>query len=270
MPGRDRETPLGGLITAAVRAGNTVRRPAAPGAPAVAALLTHLESAGFAGAPRYLGRDDRGRAVLSWIEGWCPREGAEHLVDVAALRAVGALLRRYHDAVAGYDPSGAAAGFEEGPPTRAPGQLVCHGDVAPRNTVFRDGLPVAFIDWDGAWIGDPLWEVGHALWQFAPLRPDHGLRSSGWPLIPDRLARAAALADGYRLGRAARREVPALIPPLISGCAASVVAKAQAGQPAFARLIEGGVLDDLDQEARYAGAQEEPLRRRLLAPGSRS
>lgn len=265
MPDRDREKPLGGLITAAVRAGNTVRRPAVPGMAAVAALLTHLESAGFAGAPRYLGRDDRGRSVLTWIEGWCPRRDEEHLIDATALSAVGALLRRYHDAVAGYDPSGAAAGFEEGPHVRAPGQLVCHGDVAPRNTIFRDGLPVAFVDWDGAWISDPLWEVAHALWQFAPLRPDTGLRSAGWPHIPDRLARAAALADGYRLGRDARRTVPALIAPMISGCAASVVAKAGSGQPAFAHLIEDGVLGALEQEARYAAAQEAPLRRRLLA-----
>lgn len=265
MPDRDREVPLGGLITAAVRAGNTVRRPAAPGARAVAALLGYLESAGFTGAPRYLGRDDRGRSVMTWIEGWCPRQDEEHLIDDTVLRAVGALLRRYHDVVAGYDPSGAAAGFEEGPRARAPGQLVCHGDVAPRNTIFRDGLPVAFIDWDGSWISDPLWDVGHAMWQFAPLRPDSGLRSAGWPQIPDRLARAAALADGYRLGRDARQAVPALIAPMIRGCAASVVAKARSGQPAFARLIEDGVLDDFDREARYAAAQEASLRHRLLA-----
>jgi hypothetical protein len=265
MPDRDREVPLGGLITAAVRAGNTVRRPVGPGAAAVTALLTHLESVGFTGAPRYLGRDDRGRSVLTWIEGWCPSQDEEHLIDDTALRAVGALLRGYHDAVAGYDPSGAAAGFEEGPRSLAPGQLVCHGDVAPRNTIFHDRLPVAFIDWDGAWISDPLWEVGHAMWQFAPLRPDSALRSTGWPQIPDRLARAAALADGYRLGRDARQAVPTLIAPMISGCAASVVAKAQSGQSAFARLIDDGVLADLDQEARYAAAQEAPLRRRLLA-----
>jgi hypothetical protein len=265
MPDRDREMPLGGLVTAAVRAGNTVRRPAGPPAAAVAALLTHLESAGFTGAPRYLGRDDRGRSVLTWIEGWCPRQDEEHLIDDTALRAVGALLRRYHDAVADYDPSGAAAGFEEGPRTRAPGQLVCHGDVAPRNTIFRDGLPVAFIDWDGAWISDASWDVGHAMWQFAPLRPDSGLRAAGWPQIPDRLARAAALADGYQLSRDARQAVPALIAPMISGCAASVMAKARSGQRAFARLIDNGVLDDLDQQARYAAAQEASLRHRLLA-----
>jgi hypothetical protein len=103
------------------------------------------------------------------------------------------------------------------------------------------------------------------MWQFAPLWPDTGLRAAGWPQIPDRLGRAAALADGYRLGPDSRRAVPALIAPIISGCAASVVAKAQAGQAAFARLIDEGVLDELDQEARYAAAQEAPLRRRLLA-----
>ena len=124
---------------------------------------------------------------------------------------------------------------------------------------------MALIDWDGAWISDPLWEVAHAMWQFAPLWPDSGLRSTGWPQIPDRMGRAAALADGYRLRRDARRAVPALIAPMISGCADSVVAKAQSGQRAFARLIDDGVLDDLDQEARYAAAQEAPLRRRLLA-----
>jgi hypothetical protein len=58
MPDRDREMPLGGLITAAVRAGNTVRRPAAPGAAAVAALLAHLESAGLA--------EDIGYSLPSW------------------------------------------------------------------------------------------------------------------------------------------------------------------------------------------------------------
>src|SRR5262249_18259052 len=137
MPDRDREMPLGGLITEAVRAGNTVRRSAAPGTASATALLAHLEAAGFARAPRDRGRDHRGRSVLTWIDGWCPRQDEEHLIEPTALRAVGSLLRRYHDAVADYDPSGAAAEFEEGPRARAPGQLVCHGDVAPRNTIFR-------------------------------------------------------------------------------------------------------------------------------------
>src|ERR1700722_4264167 len=210
-PGSGVEVPLGGAITGAVRVGATVRGPAVPTADA---LLTFLESARFDGAPRYLGRDAAGRSVLSWVEGWCPARAEEHLIGEPALHAVGRLLRRYHDVVAGYQP-GPSAVFEEGPQALRPGQVVGHGDIAPRNTVFRDGMPVAFIDWDGAWIADPLWDVGYAIWQFAPLSPDDALRGLGWPEPPDRLARAAALADGYGLDRAARRELPATIAPMI-------------------------------------------------------
>jgi Phosphotransferase enzyme family len=257
------EIPLGGAITAAVRVGMTVRRPAGPGSAAVAALLRHLESAGFDGAPRYLGLDDQGRATLTWIDGWCPSQsrGEDQLVPDAAVRAVGALLRRFHDAVDGYDP---AAGFEAGPRSRAPGQVVCHGDIAPRNTIFRDGRPVAFIDWDGAWISDPLWDVGYAMWQFAPLSPDTVVRAAGWPAIPDRLARAVALADGYGLDRAGRVAIPGRVAPMIRACAASIEAKARAGQEAFSRLVEADVLTALDQEASYAAGQEAALRRALL------
>jgi hypothetical protein len=41
-----------------VRVGDTVRRPATPASTYVAALLDLLEQRGFAGAPRYLGRDE--------------------------------------------------------------------------------------------------------------------------------------------------------------------------------------------------------------------
>ena len=37
-----------------------------------AALLDHLERVGFSGAPRYLGSDERGREVLSYIPGEAP------------------------------------------------------------------------------------------------------------------------------------------------------------------------------------------------------
>jgi hypothetical protein len=55
-----------GLVT---RVGDTVRRPLRPTSGATHALLDHLEAAGFDGAPRYLGIDDRGREVLSYVPG---------------------------------------------------------------------------------------------------------------------------------------------------------------------------------------------------------
>ena len=50
-----------GNISGAVRVGNTVRRAAGWWTLAVHALLRHLEQAGFDGAPRVLGFDERGR-----------------------------------------------------------------------------------------------------------------------------------------------------------------------------------------------------------------
>jgi len=86
-----------------VRSGQTVRRPQRPNSDAIHALLGHLEEAGFDGAPRFLGTDVRGREVLSYISGEAvtPPYPAWSLTD-AALRSVAELLRRYHEAVAGF------------------------------------------------------------------------------------------------------------------------------------------------------------------------
>ena len=67
-----RETPLVGGTTNAgrvSRVGDTVRRPDRATSASTKALLDHLEGVGFAGAPRYLGTDEDGREVLSYIPG---------------------------------------------------------------------------------------------------------------------------------------------------------------------------------------------------------
>jgi hypothetical protein len=59
----------GGDVNLVVRVGDTVRRPTGPWSPAVHALLRHVESVGFDGAPRFLDVDERGREVLSYVDG---------------------------------------------------------------------------------------------------------------------------------------------------------------------------------------------------------
>jgi hypothetical protein len=55
----------GGRITeGVVRVGDTVRRPTTSKSAFTAELLQLLERNGFDGAPRYLGQDDEGRALL--------------------------------------------------------------------------------------------------------------------------------------------------------------------------------------------------------------
>ena len=72
----EREIPLTGgrTTTGVVRVGNTIRRPIDGRGPLAHNLLHHLERRGFNGAPRFLGIDDAGREILSFIPGFVPPE----------------------------------------------------------------------------------------------------------------------------------------------------------------------------------------------------
>ena len=166
-----------GRVTEFVKIGDTVRRPASDSSASVRQLLTHLEHAGFDGAPRFLGAEPDGSIMLSWIEGWVPTDTECWRLGCSELASVGELLRSYHDCVAGFAPE---TGFEEGPQAVAAGQVVCHGDIAPRNTVFAGGRAAAFIDLDGIFVASPMWDLAHAVWQFAPVCGDADRCLDGW------------------------------------------------------------------------------------------
>jgi aminoglycoside phosphotransferase (APT) family kinase protein len=57
-----------------------------------------------------------------------------------------------------------------GRPITAGTELVSHRDYYPGNVVFRDGLPVALIDFDLARPTTRLYDIANALWYWAPLR----------------------------------------------------------------------------------------------------
>ena len=120
-----------------VRVGDTVRRPLRRTSPATHALLRHLAEVGFAGAPRFLGVDDRGREVLSFIPGTpvVPPYPDWALTD-GALASGAHLLRAYHRAVSTFDPS--PHHWSPSPPGAYTDGLV--SDNAPNrdNVVFRD------------------------------------------------------------------------------------------------------------------------------------
>ena len=105
-----------------------------------------------------LGIDDQGREVLTFVPGDAvtPPYPAWALTD-DALRSVAVLLRRYHEAVAGFEPAGhdwpavAPPEFDEG--------LACHYDLNLDNVIFRGGRAAALIDFDWANPGSAVWDV---------------------------------------------------------------------------------------------------------------
>lgn len=67
-----------------VRVGETVRRPHHARSDYVHAVLEHLASVGFDGAPRLLGTDEQGREVLSYLAGEVVTRSPVRLSDAPA------------------------------------------------------------------------------------------------------------------------------------------------------------------------------------------
>jgi Phosphotransferase enzyme family len=134
-----------------------------------------------------LGIDEQGREVLSFVAGEVhrhplPPEAAGDEVLVALAR----LVRALPEASAGWvPPPGAVWAGTSASAGRITerAELVSHRDYATGNVVFRDGLPVALIDFDLARPTTRLYDIANALWFWAPLK---------WG---DPLDRAPALAD---------------------------------------------------------------------------
>jgi Phosphotransferase enzyme family len=212
-----------------VRVGDTVRRPARPTSASTHALLLHLEARGFGGAPRYLGMDEKGREVLSYVEGEVGGVTSQEILrSDAALVSVAHLLRLFHAEVAGFDPS--PWSWERQVPLRYCGGMVSHNDPNVDNVVFRDGTAVALIDFDLAAPGSPLWDVALAARLWAPLRA----RTDVAPDLRDRrLDRLRLFVDAYGLPG---KDRPALVDAVIAtvGWAYDLVREAvEDGHPGF-------------------------------------
>ncbi len=186
------------------RRGDVVVRETGAWTPAVHTLLRHLADVGFAAAPRLLGSgiDADGHETLTYIEGEFTQPGPWSLDGAAA---VGALLRRLHDATAWYRPPADATWYPWfGRALGDEPRVIGHCDAAPWNIVARDGLPVALIDWDFAGPVDPLIELAQACWLNAKLYSDDVAATEGLPPLAERARHLRAIVDGYGLPREQR------------------------------------------------------------------
>ncbi len=198
--------PAGRMTRGIVRRGDKLLRPMGSWSPAVHEYLRYLEGAGFEASPRVLGTEG-GREVLTFIDGdvamdplWQPGHGHRlppYARTEAALRAAAKLIRDLHVASSGFRPAVTCYRSHPYPPTS--GEIISHGDLGPWNTVYRNGLPVAFIDWDAAHPVEPLADLADAAWTFVPLAPPGQLAEAGFDPIPDLPARLRAFLDAYGL-----------------------------------------------------------------------
>lgn len=224
----DEEVLTGGNVADVVmRVGDTVRKPATPATPAVEALLEHLNTVGFRGAPRTLGRDEHGRHILEYVPG--PTADALPPFDEDDLRRVGELIRSLHDALASFIPPADARWDVLIPADRT--DLICHHDLAPWNLVRQPDRWV-LIDWDGAGPGSRLWDLGYAAQSFVPLRPGIDPEVAG--------RRLRCLADAYGLDAEQRVRLPGLIAAHTRGMSDVLRDAVRTGRQPWAGMHDAG------------------------------
>lgn len=227
------EAMVGGVNTV-LRIGDRVHRPAGEWTPTVHALLAHLASKGFAGAPRAHGFDAEGREVVDFVVGDVP--GSELVVSDEALAEMAVLLRGLHDASADFVPPAGASWYFE---PREPVEVICHGDVAPYNTVFRDGRPVALIDFDTAHPAPRVWDVAYAAYRFVQLAEEDAEAEADAD-VAEQARRLALFADAYGLGARDRAAVVDMVVVRLRHLIGFMRRQAAAGHPGFARHVAEG------------------------------
>jgi hypothetical protein len=237
----------GGNTGGAVRVGDTVRRATGPWTPAVHALLAHLDTAGFAGAPRPLGFDDQGREVLTFLEGRTvgsirPWPGWVHTEE--ALGQVARWLRSYHEAVADFvPPSGAVwrAGARW-----SPGLIVGHNDAAPYNAAWHEDTLVGFFDWDFAAPVTAEWDLAFTAFSWVPLHARHVVAAEGFTDFAARPHRLRRFLDVYGWSGDIQEFIE-VVRSRAQANADGIHRLAGAGDPLFGQLLRQGVADDLTQ-----------------------
>jgi hypothetical protein len=266
MSGEGGEVLLTGGLTHAgrvTRVGDTVRRPRRPTSPATWALLEHLERVGFDGAPRFLGVDDRGREVLSYVPGEAAIEPYEDwaLTD-EALVSVAELLRRYHDAAASFDAAGHR--WPEFVPAEFRDGLICHNDPNLDNVIFSGGIAVALIDFDLAGPGSAVWDVTCAARLWAPLRDERDIPEV---LRGRSLQRLRLFADAYGLPRRDRSRVVDAALRTHERCYRVVRAAVESGHEAFGRMWrQGGGSAQAERTRHWIAAHDRQMHDALHGP----
>jgi Ser/Thr protein kinase RdoA (MazF antagonist) len=248
----------GGNAGGAVLVDGTVRRATGAWSPAVHDLLRHLERRGFAGAPRVLGLDDSHREVLTYLQGETvgttrPWPTWVHTED--ALVQVGRWLRSYHRAVRDFVPSPGAV-WRTGRQEWRPGDVIGHNDAAPYNAVWTStSLPgaatpatqlVGFIDWDFAAPCPPIWDLAFTAFSWVPLHARDVVAAEGFTDFDARPRRLRLLLDAYRYSGPVGAVLDA-VRARVAAHAHELRDLAAGGDPLFARLVESGVADTLDQ-----------------------
>lgn len=251
----------GGREKQIVRNENTVTRPSGPWTPTIHKLLRSIRSNGFTSAPIPISVDSNGKETISYVHGDVYNYPLpDSVASTEALQSAAALLRKYHDSTIRFCES--LNGNEKWwlPPTE-PIEVICHGDYAPYNVVFKNMTAVGIIDFDTAHPGSRIWDISYALYRWAPfVNPSN---QNGFGKERDCLLRAKQFCLSYGLPDPGWRNLFSNMILRLENLVALMRKEASSGNISFKQNIADGhdqlYIDDID----YLKWQKDELAQKL-------
>ncbi|WP_088013794.1 phosphotransferase [Gottfriedia acidiceleris] len=242
MPNHENEEMLaGGNVSNVYRSGDTVRRELKPESPKIHNLLKHLENKGFSYAPKFLGIDEKGREILSFIEGEAGNYPLkEYMWSDSVLIEIAKMLRLYHDSVSDFSFDHSWQPLDNTP---QPFEVLCHNDFAPYNTIFNDEKPVGIIDFDVAAPGPRLWDIAYILYTWVPL--------SRFSVLPtdSTKQRVRLFFDSY--GLEITEDWLNMVLLRLEGLCKYMKRKASEGDVTFQKMIDEGHLEHYQKDIEF-------------------
>jgi len=250
---KDEEVLTGGNVSNVYRWGNTVRRELKSDSHKFHRLLKHLEIKGFTYAPKFLGIDEKGREVLSFIEGEAGNYPLKkYMWSDDVLIEIGKMLRLYHDSVSDFSFDDSWKSIDNTP---KPFEILCHNDFAIYNIVFNDERPIGIIDFDVAAPGPRLWDIAYTLYTCVPLSRFY-LSETGEKIYYNSSQHAQHIKQRVKLffdsyGEEAEEDYLEMVLLRVKGLCKTIIRKAREGDIAFQKMIDEGHLEHYQNDIKF-------------------
>ncbi|TCI39335.1 aminoglycoside phosphotransferase family protein [Exiguobacterium sp. SH4S7] len=243
----------GGNVSNVHKKGNHVYRTQKEGSGRVHQLLKHLEVKGVEGVPRFVGVDERGREILTYLVGeTADYPLKEYMWSNEALQDAARLMRRLHDATVDFE----WASWEPLDNTPKPLEVICHNDFAVYNTIFDKEKVAGIIDFDLAAPGPRAWDIVYALYTFIPLSRRHQAESGEvvhYEADRDDASykkRVTLFLEAYGW-EASKMDLLDMMLLRVEALCLLMKRKAAEGDVAFKKMIEEGHYDHYQEEYRF-------------------
>ena len=243
----------GGNISNVYRLGDTVRRELKPDSTKIHKLLKHLENNGFSYAPKFLGIDEKGREILSFIEGEAGNDPLKkYMWSDDVLREIAKMLRLYHDAVSDFPLSNDWTPIDNTPQKM---EVLCHNDFARYNIIFNGEKPIGIIDFDVAGPGPRLWDIAYTLYTCVPLSRFY-ISETGEEVYYDPLHDANRIKQRVSLffesyGKEMGEDYLEMVLLRLEGLCKTIIRKASEGDIAFSNMVDEGHLQHYQKDIKF-------------------